>query len=209
MVEVYDELSNIKDVFIEKTLTTYTARARTLSKINLWLGIIISFFFCIYPLFTVERSLPYGVWIPLLDNYKSPVYEIMFTIQIVLTAPSCHMYIPFTNFYTSSTLFGIIQIKALQQQLRTISDSKDEVIEVKLDRYIEVHKRIINYVQELNFLVTYICFVEFMSFGLMLIALLFLLNIVRGLNINLKPNNIYSLCRLNKDFNFGLYLLTF
>lgn len=179
MVDVYDELSNIKDARIEKTITIYTSRARTISKFNLWIGLMISICFCIYPLFTGERSLPYGVWIPFLDSLKSPTYEIMYAIQIILTAPGCHMYIPFTNFYTSSTLFGIIQIKALKQQLRTIADSDDEEVDVKLNRYIEVHKRIINYVDELNSMVTYSCFIEFMSFGLMLIALLFLLNIVR------------------------------
>lgn len=35
-----------------------------------------------------------------------------------------------------------------------------------------------SYVQDLNDLVTYICLIEFLSFGLMLCALLFLLNIV-------------------------------
>ena len=180
MVDVYDELSTIKDASIENTITTYTSRARTISKINLWLGVIISICFCIYPLFTGERSLPYGVWIPFLDNFKSPTYELLFAIQIILTAPGCHMYIPFTNFYTSSTLFGIIQIKALKQQLKTTANSDDEKVDDKLNRYIKVHQRIINYVDDLNSMVTYTCFVEFMSFGLMLIALLFLLNIVRG-----------------------------
>lgn len=179
MVEVYCELSSIKDLFIVNTITTYTSRARTISKVNLCLGVIISIFFCIYPLFTGERSLPYGIWVPFLNNYESPAYEILYAIQIILTAPGCHMYIPFTNFYTSSTLFGIIQIKALRQQLRTIADSLDEEVEVKLNRFIKVHKRIIKYVEDLNSFVTYTCFVEFMSFGLMLIALLFLLNIVK------------------------------
>jgi odorant receptor len=99
--------------------------------------------------------------------------------------PGCHCYIPFTCLFISSTLFGMIQMKALQHQLRTVKEtSKDnEEINRKLNKFIETQNKVIEYIREINDLVGFICLVEFLSFGLMLIALLFLLSIVSLKNI--------------------------
>uniref|UniRef100_A0A182SXX9 Uncharacterized protein n=1 Tax=Anopheles maculatus TaxID=74869 RepID=A0A182SXX9_9DIPT len=171
----------LNDEVITKLVATYTKRARFLSISNLALGAFISGCFVVYPLFTGQRGLPYGMFIPGVNNFDSPQYEIFYLTQLVLTFPGCCMYIPYTSFFASSTLFGLVQIKTLQHQLRNFrSENLSEsttALNRKLQRLIEDHKRIIRYVQELNDLVTYICLIEFLSFGLMLCALLFLLNI--------------------------------
>ncbi|XP_050085321.1 odorant receptor Or2-like [Anopheles aquasalis] len=181
---VYQEICQIKDDVIRKLVEDYTRRARILSISNLALGAFISGCFVVYPLFTGQRSLPYGMFIPGVSNFESPQYEIFYITQLVLTFPGCCMYIPYTSFFATSTLFGLVQIKTLQHQLRTFRSTGSKLarrtpaLDRQLKQFIEDHKRIIRYVQDLNGLVTYICLIEFLSFGLMLCALLFLLNII-------------------------------
>lgn len=86
-------------------------------------------------------------------------------------------------------------MKTLQQQLQTIKESPNgnSEIDEKLNRLIKVQQRIIDYVSELNNLVSYSCLVELLTYGLMLIALLFMLNIVsvmRSLISQLDKENI-------------------
>lgn len=76
-------------------------------------------------------------------------------------------------------------MKALQQQLRTIRESSkgNPELDEELNRLIEIQQRIIAYVSELNNLVSYSCLLELLTYGLMLIALLFMLNIVSIMRI--------------------------
>lgn len=181
-VEVFGDTNLIfhqetKDDDIRQLLQTLTKRARIISFANLGLGAFISTCFVVYPLFTAERGLPYGMWIPGVDNLESPQYEVLFVIQAILTFPGCCMYIPFTSFFATCTLFGLIMMKKVQHQLKNLKGN--ECLNAKLNSIIKEHSRVITYVHELNDLVTYICMEEFLSFGLMLCALLFLANIVK------------------------------
>ncbi|XP_055640679.1 odorant receptor Or2-like [Toxorhynchites rutilus septentrionalis] len=155
-----------------------TNRARILSKSNLWLGAFISVCFVTYPLFSQENVLPYGVYAPGVDVHATPIYEIVFVLQVYLTFPACCMYIPFTSFYCTCTLFGLIRIDALKRSLKRLHEFShiDRTLQAKLKECFEYHKGIIKYVSDLNELVTYIFLLEFLSFGLMLCALLFLLS---------------------------------
>ncbi|KAL9708517.1 hypothetical protein quinque_012035 [Culex quinquefasciatus] len=184
IADVYSEIAMIDDHVVQKLVRKFTKRARLLSKANLVLGAVISTCYVVYPLFTGTRSLPYGMFIPGVNNFKTPLYQIFFIGQAVLTFPGCCMYIPFTSFFATTTLFGLVQIRTLQRQLRTFKDEvvkeNRALVESKLEKCIEDHKRIIRYVSDVDSLVTYICLIEFMSFGLMLCALLFLLNIIEN-----------------------------
>lgn len=161
----------------------FTKRARVMSVSNLGLGAFISACFVVYPLFTGERRLPYGMHIPGVNKFESPLYEILYVMQAVLTFPGCCMYIPFTSFFASTSLFGLIQIKSLQYRLENFKQNgtgkSNKEQRSQLEAIISDHQRVIAYVGELNGLVTYICLVELLSFGMMLCALLFLLVIVR------------------------------
>lgn len=98
----------------------------------------------------------------------------------MLTGPSGIAYVSFTCLFVSSTLFGLAQIQTLQQQLRTIKESSkdNEEIDKKLNKIIDTQVEIDRYVKDINSLVSAICLVDLLSFGLMLIALLSLLTIV-------------------------------
>ncbi|XP_052870035.1 odorant receptor Or2 [Anopheles cruzii] len=164
---------------IRPTLERYTRRGRMLSISNLWLGAFISGCFVTYPLFAPGRGLPYGVTIPGVDVLASPVYEAVFVLQVYLTFPACCMYIPFTSFYATCTLFALVQIEALKQRLAKLNAFRHDpqALFAELKACLEYHKQIIQYVHDQNSLVTYICLLEFLSFGMMLCALLFLLSI--------------------------------
>lgn len=167
---------------IKNTVKVFTKRARMMSISNLALGAFISACFVVYPLFTGERRLPYGMYISGVNHFESPLYEILYVTQAVLTFPGCCMYIPFTSFFASTSLFGLIQIKSLQYRLENFQQcgigKSNKELRSQLQAIINDHQRVIAYVGELNGLVANICLVELLSFGMMLCALLFLLIIV-------------------------------
>lgn len=166
IAQVYEEIANEKDDEIQTVLTNYTKRGRIFSIFNLGLGAFISTCFVVYPLLTGTRTLPYGMYIPGVDNYATPTYEIFFILQVIysyiltftcftmyyfifskaiLTFPGCCMYIPYTNFYTTCTLFVLIQIKTLKHQIIHLKDHDEDnaTIDNKLNGLIKVHQRII------------------------------------------------------------------
>ncbi|XP_058447700.1 odorant receptor Or2-like [Malaya genurostris] len=173
----YERLEKQND--IRCLLDQSTRRARILSKSNLWLGAFISACFVTYPLFSAEHVLPYGVFVPGVDVHATPIYEIVFILQIYLTFPACCMYIPFTSFYCTCSQFGLVRIAALKQSLQKLHQHNwsEQALFTKLKQCLEYHKEIIKYVNDLNELVTYIFLLELLSFGMMLCALLFLLGI--------------------------------
>uniref|UniRef100_A0A182NZ91 Uncharacterized protein n=1 Tax=Anopheles dirus TaxID=7168 RepID=A0A182NZ91_9DIPT len=179
---IYDEIYSLKDETITKLVKKYTKRSRMLSFSNLVLGTVISSCFVTFPLFAGQRRLPYGMFIPGVDSFASPQYEILYVVQAVLTCIGCCMHVPYTSFFACSTLFGLVQIKTLQHQLRTFKSGTlkggADALKRKLEKLVENHLRIVAYVKEINDLVTYICLIEFASFGLILCALLFLLNVI-------------------------------
>ncbi|XP_058814907.1 odorant receptor Or2-like [Topomyia yanbarensis] len=179
---VYREIQEMKDEYIKRIVGSFTKRARILSLANLGMGAVISMCYVTYPLFTEGRGLPYGMFIPGVKIFESPQYEIFYIAQVVFTFPGCCMYIPFTSFFASTTLFGLVQIKTLQRLLRTFkaagNDENGEMLNSKVAKLIENHLRVIRYVRDLNSLVTYICLIEILSFGTILCALLFLFNLI-------------------------------
>jgi odorant receptor len=81
MDAAYNEISMLKDDVIKADVSFYTTRAVILTIFNQVLGIVISIFFVVYPLFA-GRNLPYALWIPGVDIYKSPIYEIVYIVEV-------------------------------------------------------------------------------------------------------------------------------
>ncbi|XP_001864544.2 odorant receptor Or2 [Culex quinquefasciatus] len=172
----YAKLEKRNDIRL--LLEQLTRRARILSKSNLWLGAFISACFVTYPLFSPDSGLPYGVYVPGVNMQSSPTYEIVFFLQVYLTFPACCMYIPFTSFYCTCTLFGLVRIAALKESLERLHQfsSEPKTLLAKVKECLQYHKEIIKYIRDLNELVTFIFLLELLSFGMMLCALLFLLS---------------------------------
>ncbi|XP_058453986.1 odorant receptor Or2-like [Malaya genurostris] len=172
--EQLEKHSNIRSI-----LDARTRQARVLSKTNLYLGALMTTCFSLYPLFSAERVLPYGVFIPGIDVHATPIYEIVFFLEFYLTIPACCMYIPFTSFYCTCSQFGLVRIAALKQSLQKLHQHNwsEQALIAKLKQCLEYHKEIIKYVSDLNELIAYIFLLELLICGTMLCALLFILNL--------------------------------
>lgn len=184
--KLYQHILDSGDKTCHAILEDVGNKAATFGKLNLVLGIIASACFVSYPLLAGLRDLPYGLYIPTVDTRASPTYEIVFLIQGVITFSGCFLYIPFSNLFSSFVMFGIILLRILQHKFRTIVEPSctqfpidNDLIERRFYVYIQNHKRIIRYVEEINELVSLVCFVELIFFGVLLSALLFLVIIVQ------------------------------
>ncbi|XP_064543458.1 odorant receptor 49b [Drosophila montana] len=173
----YHELERLKDHYIDQLLVQLNRQGQLMARGNLFFGLLTCIGLCLYPISFNERVMPFGSKIPGVDEYVTPTYQIWFVCQVLITPMGCCMYIPYTSLCVAFIMFGIVMCKSLQHRLRCLSrrpltrqELSQEIIEC-----IIYHQRIIDYVQTINKLTTYIFLVEFLAFGALLCALLFML----------------------------------
>ncbi|XP_013117463.1 odorant receptor 30a [Stomoxys calcitrans] len=176
--QLYIELMNSEDKALRKMLQECTMTSRFISKINLLMGFTSCIGFVIYPLFATSKVLPFGMYVPGIDKYESPFYQIFFISQIIITPMGCCMYIPFTNMIVSFILFAILMCKVLQHKLKNLKNVSNDKARQVIVWCIKYQLKLIEYVDKINDLTTHTFLVEFMAFGAMLCAMLFLLIIV-------------------------------
>ncbi|XP_005179498.1 odorant receptor 49b [Musca domestica] len=171
------DLDKSNDVYVRNLLSHVNSNGKVMARGNLFLGLLTCIGFGLYPLLAAERVLPFGSIIPGIDEYQSPFYECWYVFQMLITPVGCCMYIPYTSLIVSFIMFGIVMCKYLQRRLATLSRFKgqpewiyDEVIEC-----IKYQKKIIEYCETVNRLTTFMFLLEFVAFGTLLCALLFLL----------------------------------
>ncbi|XP_030376759.1 odorant receptor 49b [Scaptodrosophila lebanonensis] len=178
----YHELRRQNDRYITDMLTQANRLGQLMARGNLFFGLLTCIGFGLYPLSGSERVLPFGSKLPGLDEYSSPYYELLYVFQMLITPMGCCMYIPYTSLMVAFIMFGIVMCKALQHRLECLGKGsltrnklKEEIIEC-----ICYQQRIIDYIHTINALTTYIFLVEFLAFGALLCALLFMLLIVNS-----------------------------
>lgn len=173
-------------------------RATIFTRSNMVLGSLAIILFSGHPLLLGTGKLPYGVYIAGVDFRTSPAYQLGYALCIASTILGVTLYIPFINIVMSFIIFGITLIQNLNAKFRTISETSSEegedqgthppldntlvdnnLVERRFKLYIEYHKRIIRYVEEINELISFVCLVEIILFGGLLSALLFLTVIVK------------------------------
>lgn len=178
---------NHGDEVMVEILKEVSYDAHAFTRNNLGLGFFSCALFWTYPIIAGQRDLPYGLLLPHVDNRSSPFYEIAYCCQIIFTLCGCCIYMPFSCLVTSFIKLGIALIKILQHKLNTIAESSSvssngqmdhNVIEYKLKHCIDLHNRIILYIEKINYLVATVNLIELLAFGILLCALLFLTNIV-------------------------------
>nr|QKN21369.1 odorant receptor [Bactrocera dorsalis] len=176
----YYDLKRSKDSYIQDLLVEVNTTGKYMARGNLFLGLLTCFGFGFYPLFATERVLPFGSMIPGVEEYKSPFYEFWYIYQMVITPMGCCMYIPYTSLIVAFIMFGIVMCKALQFRLKTLHRVRhiESLIHKNVRECIRYQLSIIDYIARVNALTTYIFLLEFLAFGTLLCALLFLLIIV-------------------------------
>lgn len=170
------------DQFAKETLSRMQFWTLLFTRSNWCFSLLAGILFTYFPIFMNTGELPYGVFIPGVDLDKSPTHEVAYAIQVALTPLANCNYQPFVNMYIAFILFGITLLRILSHKLRTVADDGEEhdgelvnndLVEKRLRRYIEFHKRIIRYVDELNEIVSTVILVEMLLFVIMLLVLLF------------------------------------
>lgn len=139
-------------------------------------GLFSSIGFLSFPFIMGNGEMPYPMYIRGVDFSSSPAYEMGYFIEIVVTITGNCMYFPFICMVMSFILFAICWIEILTQKLKDLTETEDQDrLHLKLRLYVEYHLRVIRYVDELNSLISPLCLVEIILYGLLLSALLFLI----------------------------------
>ncbi|KAL7737679.1 hypothetical protein ACLKA6_006079 [Drosophila palustris] len=176
----YHELLHLKDSYVTHLLDQVNRQGQFMARGNLFFGVLTCIGFGLYPLSCSERVLPFGSKIPGVNEYATPYYEIWFVFHILITPMGCCMYIPYTTLCVAFIMFGIVMCKALQHRLRCLNGRQltRQQLSQEIVESIIYHQRIIDYITTINKLTTYIFLIEFLAFGALLCALLFMLMIV-------------------------------
>ncbi|XP_017959978.1 odorant receptor 49b [Drosophila navojoa] len=176
----YYELARMDDRYIAHLLAKMIRQGRLMARGNLFFGLLTCIGFGLYPLSSTERVLPFGSKIPGVNEYATPYYQIWFVFHMLITPMGCCMYIPYTSLCVAFIMFGIVMCQSLQHRLRRLRQRllNPQQLSLEIIECIIYHQRIIDYVQTINKLTTYIFLVEFLAFGALLCALLFMLMFV-------------------------------
>ncbi|XP_073821875.1 odorant receptor 30a-like isoform X2 [Musca autumnalis] len=175
---LHDDLMDSEDAILRKMLRECTVASRFISKVNFIMGCASSVAFNMYPLFTTKKVLPFGMYVPGIDKYESPYYQICFLFQIIITPAGCCMLLPYTNLIVSFIFFCILMCNVLQHKLKNLKDVSNEKAREVIVWCIKYQIQFINFVDTINDLTSYMFLFEFVAFGVMLCAMLFLLVIV-------------------------------
>ncbi|XP_020807815.1 odorant receptor 30a [Drosophila serrata] len=177
----YVQLLESKDPVVANLVAEATRLSLFISRINLLMGTCTCIGFVTYPIFGSERVLPYGMYLPTIDEYKyaTPYYEIFFVIQAIMAPMGCCMYIPYTNMIVTFTLFAILMCQVLQHKLRSLEKLKGEQVRKEIISCIRFQLKLAGLVSSMNSLNTHLHLVEFLCFGAMLCVLLFSLIIAQ------------------------------
>ncbi|EDW12028.2 uncharacterized protein Dmoj_GI17462 [Drosophila mojavensis] len=169
----YLQLLNSSDVHISELIAKTTQLSNLIGRINLLMGICTCIGFVTYPIFGSERVLPYGMYIPGIDKYASPAYEVFFVVQVIMAPMGCCMYIPYTNLIVTFTLFAILMCQVLQHKLRTLRQLPGIRVRDEIIWCIRYQLKLAGLVDAMNALTTHLHLLEFLCFGAMLCVLLF------------------------------------
>ncbi|EDW02024.1 odorant receptor 49b [Drosophila grimshawi] len=176
----YYELRRLHDPYISQLLSRVNRQGQIMARGNLFFGLLTCIGFGLYPLSSNERVLPFGSKLPGINEYATPYYQVWFCFHMLITPMGCCMYIPYTSLCVAFIMFGIVMCKALQHRLRSLGSrllTKTQLSK-EINECIIYHQRIIDYIQNINNLTTYIFLIEFLAFGALLCALLFMLMFV-------------------------------
>ena len=147
------------------------------SRLNMFLSLVAVVLFVSSPAIIGSPDLPYEIYVPGVDFKTSPAYELGYLFEVLVSLSAVTLYIPFVNMFIAFVLFGIALVQNLSHKFRTIQGSEGVPDQVLIERrfrlYIEYHKRIVRYFDDLNELFATVFLVEILLFGTLLMALLF------------------------------------
>ncbi|XP_037819130.1 odorant receptor Or2-like [Lucilia sericata] len=169
----YKEAELTNDIAAWSILKKLPKRTGAISKFGLIFGSFGGVVTAIIPLLLSHRTHPYSVYIIGVNALESPLYEIIYFVQCFILIPFVVCtYIPFTNLFIAWLIFGIHILQVLRKKFELLPGGNDPDQLRSLKMLIKYHKRIIRYGENLEDLVSHVCFVELLLFTAMLSVLL-------------------------------------
>ncbi|XP_030381125.1 odorant receptor 43a [Scaptodrosophila lebanonensis] len=179
MEGIYSQIMRSSDTSCKQILLAVEQDARGIAIFNLtasFLDIVGALFF---PLFSEQRMHPFGVALPMVNMTSTPIYEIVYIVQVPTPFVLTLLYMPFVSLFAAFALFGKAMLQILNYKLEHIAhlDTEEERLRM-LFACIRFYHSVFRYVRQLNDLVTFIVGVEALIFGVIIALLLFCLNII-------------------------------
>ncbi|XP_065368489.1 odorant receptor 43a-like [Calliphora vicina] len=190
----YKEAEMTNDTVALSILKKLPNRTVAISKFSLVFGTFGGVLTVLLPMILGQRAHPFPVQLIGVDVFKSPLYEIIYVVQIFLIMPFIVCaYIPFTNLFIAWLIFGINILRVLRKKFEQMPVDNDREQLKSLKALIRYHKRIIRFGQTLENLVSFVCFVELVLFTVMLCVLLVCLLLVDTIMFRIMTV-IYIIC---------------
>ncbi|XP_018798370.1 PREDICTED: odorant receptor Or2-like [Bactrocera latifrons] len=180
----YTNIKRNDDPQMVGTLQKIIKRTQLVIKIAICVaagGTIAAFF---YPLSFDGHKHMVSVQYPFFDALQTPFYEFLFLIQVLCLAPiNVILTLPLTNIYLISLMFGELVLKDLCVKLRNIRSENEEIMLQEFKQCIAYHRKIIDWCDDLQDLLSMDGFFHVALFGMMLCMLLFFLSMIHDLRL--------------------------
>ncbi|KAH8415833.1 hypothetical protein KR222_001915 [Zaprionus bogoriensis] len=178
LTRLYREIEATGDACSQRILQQAVREARRIAVFNLSASFLDIAGALIFAPFREQRALPFGIALPRVDALRSPLYELLYIMQMPTPVVLSLMYMPFVSLFAAFALFGKAMLQILVHKLSRIAQEQKPERFGMLIACIRYHQQIASYVQGFNSLVTYIVGVEALIFGSIICLLLFCLNII-------------------------------
>ncbi|XP_061397181.1 odorant receptor 30a-like, partial [Musca vetustissima] len=171
---LYAELMMEYDFEIRRIMQQHTDLVLKISKIILTMGILTSTGFSIFPIMSDKREFIFGIYVPYLNEYQRPWYEILLTSQCILNLSGLCMFIPFTGMFVSFLIFAIAISKILQRKLNNFPQeiSSRQLIQEKIVESVQLHLKLISLVDKVNERTLIISMIDVILFVVLLCIML-------------------------------------
>ncbi|XP_005190189.2 odorant receptor 30a-like [Musca domestica] len=173
MKDLYAELIMEYDFEIRQIIRKYSDMVLKVSKINLTMGILTCVGFSMFPIMAEEREFIFGMYVPYLNEYQTPWYEILLAVQSVLNLSGMCTFIPFAGMFVSFLVFAMAISKVLQYKLSKLStEISSKLAERQIIECIKLHLKLISFIDKVNELCSIIFLVDCILFVAILCIML-------------------------------------
>nr|QKN21365.1 odorant receptor [Bactrocera dorsalis] len=174
-------------------LQEITRKTQKLSKATIYVAGLATICAFLYPLLFDERKHIIAVQYLFFDALQTPFYELFYLMQVVLVIPAfLALYLPFTNIFLVSLMFGELVLKDLCVKLRNIRSENEETMLQEFKECLEYHRKVIDLCDDIQDFYSMDGFFHITFFGMMLCMLLFFLSMIHDLRLLLAALSFVS-----------------
>ncbi|XP_054082475.1 odorant receptor Or2-like [Zeugodacus cucurbitae] len=140
----YTDIERNGDPQIVSTLQEITDKTQKLTRLSFYASAVAALAVFIYSFSFEGRRLLLTVQYPFFDVLQTPYFEFFFLIQVVWLLPTFLLiYLPFTNIFLTSLMFGELTLKDLCSKIRKIQSENEMTMLNEFKECIAYHNKII------------------------------------------------------------------